>query len=130
MKNVFLKPKGLRSYKGLDCSCKTKVLPPTFKGIKALVKQVGEFNAKAMFPQDNSDVSRDDESRDIVRDFLQEYQMADKVERQTLINEFNLYIDSIESNLPQDPPAGAQPSPKEGDPDNGGDAQHQPTVEE
>lgn len=130
MEKVFLKPKGLRSYKGLDCSGKTKVLPPTFKGIKALVKQVGEFNAKAMFPQDDPHASLDDEPKDIVRDFLAEYQMADKVERQTLINEFNSYIDSIESNLPQDPPAGAHALPKEGASEPEGDAQQEPPAEE
>lgn len=130
MKEVTIKPKGLRSYTGLDCSGKTKVLPPTFKGIKALVKQVGEMNAKAMFPQDDPHVSPDEEPRDIVRDFLQELQLADKVERQTLINEFNSYIDSIELDSKQEPPAGAQEPPKEGASDESGDAQQEPPAEE
>lgn len=129
MKEV-IKPKGLRSYTGLDCSGKTRVLPPTFKGIKALVAQVGEFNAKAMFPQEDPRESPDDEPRDIVRDFLQEYQMADKVERQTLINEFNSYIDSIDPFTPQDPAAGAQAKPKEGASEKEGDAQQEPPAEE
>lgn len=130
MEKVTIKPKGLRSYKGLDCSGKTKVLPPTFKGIKALVAQVGEMNAKAMFPQDDPRVSLDDEPKDIVRDFLQEYQMADKVERQTLINEFNSYIDDLELRPVQESPAGAEASPKEGAPEPGGDAQQEPPAQE
>lgn len=130
MKEVTIKPKGLRIYNGLDCSGETKVLPPTFKGIKDLVNRVGEFNAKAMFPQEDSRVSPDDEQKDIVRDFLQEYQLADKVERQTLINEFNSYIDSININPIQDPPAGAQGLPKEGVSEKEGDAQQEPPAEE
>lgn len=130
MEKVIIKPKGLRSYTGLDCSGKTKVLPPTFKGIKALVAQVGELNAKAMFPQDDPRVSPDDEPKDIVRDFLAEYQMADKVERQTLINEFNSYIDSIDSFTSNTLPAGAQDPPKEGASEKEGDAQQEPPAQE
>ena len=130
MNKVTIKPKGLRSYTGLDCSGKTKVLPPTFKGIKALVAQVGELNAKAMFPQSDPRESQDEESRDIVRDFLQEYQMADKVERQTLINDFNSYIDDLELNTIQDPSSVEQEPPKEGAPDKSGEAQPEPPAEE
>lgn len=124
------RPKGLRSYAGIDCSGKTKVLPPTFKGIKALVAQVGEFNAKAMFPQVDPRESQDEEPRDIVRDFLAEFQMADKVERQTLINEFNSYIDSIDPFISQTSPAGAEAPLKEGVSEKEGDAQQQPPAEE
>lgn len=77
---------------GLDHSGPCKVLPPTFGGVKQLVERLGEDAAKAQFvtPPDV-----DDASTDIVRDFLQELTYSDKVERQTLINDFNSYIKDL-----------------------------------
>ena len=88
---IFKKP---QHFKGLDCSGKNKVLPPTFPGIKEFVKRYGEAQAATMFPQDED--ASPDMSKDIVRDFLNDLDMADKVERQTLINEFGAYIKDSE----------------------------------
>lgn len=102
---------------GLDHSGPCKVLPPTFGGVKQLVERLGEDAAKAQFitPPDF-----DDASTDLVRDFLQELTYSDKVERQTLINDFNSYIKDLKSSSIKSPAAAAQaPQAAAGAPDSG-----------
>lgn len=114
-----------KHYKGLDHSGECKVLPPTFNGVRNLVERVGQDMAEQMYSQ--KDDIEEDASRDIVRDFLSELRYADKVERQTLINDFRDYVSDLKAASSQTPeakeeseekvkpePAKAEPAP-EGD---------------
>lgn len=102
---------------GLDHSGPCKVLPPTFGGVRQLVERVGEEVAKAQFvtPPDV-----DDASTDLVRDFLQDLTYSDKVERQTLINDFNSYIKDLQNSIGKSSPRSAKaPQAAAGAPDSG-----------
>lgn len=116
---MFYKVK--KHYSGLDHSGPCMVLPPTFGGVRQLVDRVGEVAAKAQFitPPDP-----DDASNDLVRDFLQELTYADKVERQTLINDFNSMIKDLskQSKKPQTPAASAGAPASEAAPGSGANA--------
>lgn len=94
-------------YVGLDCSGPSKVLPPTFEGIQSLVKRVGESQAMALYSADSHDETP---SEGIVRDFLAEYKTADKVERQTLVREFEDFVADLEAKSKE--PAGEEPAPE------------------
>lgn len=93
-------------FTGLDHSGPCKVLPPTFQGVKSLVNQVGENMAKAMYSK--PDDVEDDASKDLVRDFLEELTYADKVERQTLVQEFSDFVCELQNQKPQNPVPGAE----------------------
>lgn len=95
-------------FKGLDFSGPCKVLPPTFGGIRQLVERVGEDVARMQFAVSAPDV--DDAPHDLVREFLVELRTADKVERQTLINDFGDYIDSLKESISSSPRAEAAPA--------------------
>lgn len=95
-------------FKGLDFSGPCKVLPPTFGGIRQLVERVGEEAARLQFAVSAPDV--DDAPHDLVREFLVELRTADKVERQTLINEFGDYIDSLKESVSSSSRAEAAPA--------------------
>lgn len=106
---LFKKPK---HYVGLDChSDKVHVLPPTFQGVRALVNQVGEAAAVAAFPQREDEENSVEKS--IVEQFIDELKYADKVERQTLVRDFQSYLDSLKASKPS--AAGGEPgAEKEG----------------
>lgn len=93
-------------YKGLDHSGPCKVLPPTFMGVRNLVNQVGESMAQKMYAHD--DDLEEDASHDLVRDFLQDLTYADKVERQTLIQEFSSFVSDLQNQKPQNPSPSAE----------------------
>lgn len=107
-------------FKGLDFSGPCKVLPPTFGGIRQLVERVGEDVARMQFAVSAPDV--DDAPHDLVREFLVELRTADKVERQTLINEFGDYIDSLRASalspLEKEPAPEPAPEPQPEIPEN------------
>lgn len=90
-----------KHFKGLDHSGECKVLPPTFQGVRNLVERVGVDMAHQMYSQ--KDDIEEDASRDIVRDFLSELRYADKVERQTLINEFRDFVSDLKAASPSSP---------------------------
>lgn len=95
-----------RSYKGLDHSeAESKVLPPTFAGVKSLVSKLGSEDAVlATYPVH----SLDGPEGELFQEFLSAFETADKVERQTLYAEFKDYLNSIkESIVPSSPPPGA-----------------------
>ena len=94
-------------FEGLDCSGPSKVLPPTFEGIKSLVNRVGESQAMALYSVDSHDETP---SEGLVRDFLAEYKTADKVERQTLVREFENFVAELEAKSKE--PAGEEPAPE------------------
>lgn len=99
-------------FEGLDCSGPSKVLPPTFEGIKSLVKRVGESQAMALYSVESHDETP---SEGIVRDFLAEYKTADKVERQTLVRDFEDFVADLEARSLETrskEPAGEEPSPE------------------
>lgn len=105
---------------GLDCSGENKVCPPTFCGVKELVRRVGFQGAAAQFVQPEP---VDDASHDIVRDFLSDLNYMDAVERQTAISEFSEFVDSLQKESKTRQPAGGAPKsepqgepPKEGEP--------------
>lgn len=103
------KSKKKPSYKGLDCSGEYVVMPPTFCGISELIRRAGsETAAAALYPDSNKDF----EGEDVVRDFLQELEFTDKVERQGLIEEFADYVKSLEEQMSQEqqPPQEQQSS--------------------
>ena len=90
------KSKKRPSYKGLDCSGENVVMPPTFCGINELVRRAGSTEAAAaLYPDTNTEF----EGEDTVRDFLQELELTDKVERQGLIEEFQEYVKSLEEHF-------------------------------
>lgn len=91
-------------YTGLDHSGPCKVLPPTFLGVRNLVNQVGQSMAEKMYSQ--PDDVEDDESKDLVREFLSELTYADKVERQTLIQDFSSMVADLQNQKPKDPAPG------------------------
>lgn len=94
-----LKSKKRPSYKGLDCSGENVVMPPTFCGINELVRRAGSPEAAAaLYPDTNTEF----EGEDVVRDFLEELEMTDKVERQGLIEEFSDYVKSLEEKMSQE----------------------------
>ena len=107
-------------YTGLDCSGPCKVLPPTFEGVKALVARVGEDMARAQCALGMDSDDDDTPSQGLVRDFLYDFQQADKVERQTLVREFEEYVGQLEKSV-NTPPAGKGKGEKEGDPTQGGE---------
>lgn len=87
------KSKKRPTYKGLDCSGPSVVLPPTFMGLQDLVKRAGGVEAAgALYPDNNKDF----EGEDTVREFLQELEFSDKAERQELIREFADYVSGLE----------------------------------
>lgn len=105
---------------GLDCSGENKVCPPTFCGVKELVRRVGFKGAAAQFVQSEP---VDDASHDIVRDFLSDLNYMDAVERQTAISEFSEFVDSLQKESKSRQPSGSAPKsepqgepPKEGEP--------------
>lgn len=91
-------------YTGLDCSGPCKVLPPTFEGVKALVARVGEDMARAQCALGMDSDDEDTPSQGLVRDFLYDFQQADKVERQTLVNEFEDYVKALEAKSKESTP--------------------------
>lgn len=96
---------------GLDHSGECKVLPPTFLGVRNLVERVGQDMAEQMYSQ--KDDIEEDASRDIVRDFLSELRYADKVERQTLINDFRDYVSGLQAGSSSSPDPEAKEEPEE-----------------
>ena len=93
-------------YKGLDHSGPCKVLPPTFLGVRNLVNQVGQSIAEKMYSQ--PDDVEEDASHDLVREFLNELTYADKVERQTLIQEFSSFVSDLQNPNSQNPSPSAE----------------------
>lgn len=94
------KSKKRPSYKGLDCSGENVVMPPTFCGINELVRRAGSPEAAAaLYPDTNTEF----EGEDVVRDFLQELEHTDKVERQGLIEEFSDFVKSLEEQISKVP---------------------------
>lgn len=99
-----------KHFTGLDHSGECKVLPPTFLGVRNLVERVGQDMAEQMYSQ--KDDIEEDASRDIVRDFLSELRYADKVERQTLINDFRDYVSDLQAASSPAPEAKEEPEEK------------------
>lgn len=106
---------------GIDCSGENKVCPPTFCGVKELVRRVGFDAAAAQVSK--PDYDSDDASHDIVRDFLSDLNYMDAVERQTAISEFSEFVDSLQKESKSRHSAGGAPAsesqgepPKEGEP--------------
>lgn len=100
-----------RNYKGLDCSGKSMVLPPTFEGIRALVDKVGETAAIAAFPN-GQEPEKTTIEEDIVLDFVDDLNHAsDKVERLTLLEEFSGYLDQVRESL-ENPEPEPKPEPE------------------
>lgn len=97
-----------RSYKGLDCSeAETKVLPPTFAGVKSLVAKLGsEAAVLSAFPVH----SLDGPEGELFQDFLIEFQSADKVERETLFAGFKDYLDRLKQSKVSSSPAPGAPA--------------------
>lgn len=99
-----------RTYKGLDCSGKSQVLPPTFEGIRSLVNKVGEDAAYAAFPNSFEPETTTIEE-DIVLDFVDDLNHAsDKVERLTLLEEFSGYLDQVKASMESSPASEAPPA--------------------
>ena len=92
-----------RSYSGLDCSGPNRVLPPTFEGVRKLVDRVGEQAAALTFS--NPPVTDEPNFEEgIFLDFLDDFNNAsDKVERLTLLREFNQYLDGVKQDLETPP---------------------------
>ena len=90
--------RGIAHFDGIDVHGKNKVLPPTFEGIKNLVKRVGEDFAKAQFATEPESPEAN-LPKDTLREFLNELQFADNVERQTLIREFSEYVNDLEEQI-------------------------------
>lgn len=110
-------------FKGLDCSGPNKVLPPTFCGVKELVRRVGESAAFAQFAHESEIVAEDDAPKDLVRDLLNDLPYMDAVERQTAIREFSEFVNNLQFENSQPSAAGGAPAsgaegepPKEGEP--------------
>lgn len=100
------KSKKRPSYIGLDCSGENVVMPPTFCGINELVRRAGSPEAAAsLYP----DTNKDFEGEDLVRDFLQELELTDKVERQGLIEEFSEYVKGLEDRMSQESESSQEP---------------------
>lgn len=93
-------------YVGLDHSGPHKVLPPTFLGVRNLVNQVGQSMAEKMYSQ--PDDVEEDASHDLVREFLNELTYADKVERQTLIQDFSSMVSDLQNQKPLSSAPGAE----------------------
>lgn len=98
--------RGVAHFDGIDAKGPNKVLPPTFEGIKNLVKRVGEDFAKAQFATEPESPEAN-LPKDTLRDFLNELQFADNVERQTMIREFSEYVAGLEEQLIAPPDVGA-----------------------
>ena len=110
-------------FEGLDCSGPNKVLPPTFCGVKELVRRVGESSAFAQFAHEPEFEAEDDAPKDLVRDLLSDLPYMDAVERQTAIREFSEFVNNLNFENSQSPAAGGGPAsgaqgepPKEGEP--------------
>lgn len=115
--------RGVAHFVGIDAKGPNKVLPPTFEGIKNLVQRVGEDFAKSQFASEPESPEAN-LPKDTLRDFLNELQFADNVERQTLIREFSDYVNDLEEQITSQPLAqravdqGTQ-QPTEGEPTEG-----------
>lgn len=85
------------SYKGIDCTGECKVLPPTFQGIKALVKRAGgnEDVVAATFPPLDF---VDDQEHSLVSEFVTELQTCDKIERVELVRQFDSYVKELRAS--------------------------------
>ena len=94
-----------RTYKGLDHSeAGSKVLPPTFAGVKALVSKLGSEDAVlAAYPVH----SLDGPEGEIFQEFLEDFQNLDKVERKTLFADFQKYLIALKGSLSEQPAPGA-----------------------
>lgn len=100
-----------KHFTGLDHGGPTKVLPPTFGGVKQLVERVGESAAKLAYSVPDQ-VEDDDASHDLVRDFLSEIRFMDAVERQTAIREFSDFVSELQNSQFSNPAATAGDSAK------------------
>lgn len=97
-------------FAGLDCSGPNKVLPPTFCGVKELVRRVGESAAFAQFAHEPEMEAEDDSPKDLVRDLLSDLPYMDAVERQTAIREFSEFVNNLQFENSQPPAAGGAPA--------------------
>lgn len=98
-----------RTYKGLDHSeAETKVLPPTFAGVKSLVAKLGSPEAAlAAYPVK----SLDGPEGEIFQEFLEDFENMDKVERETLFADFKDYLNYLRQSISKPKTQGAPASP-------------------
>lgn len=100
------------SYKGIKCSGETKVLPPTFQGIKALVNRAGgnEDVVSATFPPLKF---VDDQEHSLVAEFVTELQNCDKIERVDLVRQFDQYVKDLRKQPEKQPEKQPDTKPSE-----------------
>ena len=87
--------KSLKSYKGIDASGPNHVLPPSFEGLSAFMEKVHNnlFAASQAFP----DNQPEDLPGDEVLDFVEELSSCDKIDKVSLINDFQDYITELQN---------------------------------
>lgn len=91
---MIFKKKSLRHYDGLDCSGPNHVLPPSFEGLSSLMEKVHNslFAVSQAFP----DNQPEDLPADEVLDFVEELSCCDKIDKISLINDFQEYINDLQ----------------------------------
>lgn len=91
---MIFKKKALKHYAGIDCSGVNHVLPPSFEGLSSLMEKVHNslFAASQAFP----DQQPEDLPGDEVLDFVEELSSCDKIDKISLINDFQEYIQDLQ----------------------------------
>lgn len=116
---MIFKKKALRHYAGIDCSGPNHVLPPSFEGLSSLMEKVHNslFAVSQAFP----DNQPEDLPGDEVLDFVEELSSCDKIDKISLINDFQEYISDLQIQAakkaqPSDPKPDSSGTPA-GDPE-------------
>lgn len=91
---MIFKKKALRHYAGIDCSGPNHVLAPSFEGLGALMEKVHNslFAASQAFP----DNQPEDLPGDEVLDFVEELSGCDKIDKISLINDFQEFVSDLQ----------------------------------